>query len=156
MIKSTSNFLTLSEIVEKSGTGAARVALADAGEAVDDANFSESGKHHHFKVGGQRNSSLNFWDTLFDSKMNRLVKETKAAYDAHLFRAALRSSFYNFTCAHDSYRDAVGAIGPAGGGKLRASNVTARDGGARPAGQQADKIQQQIERQHQFGSLHRF
>ncbi len=134
MAKSTGNFLTLSETVEKFGADAARVALADAGDAVDDANFSESVANAAIlklyelrqwledmilgdsvaandNKGSQRNGSLNFWDTVFDNEMNRLVWETKAAYDAHLFRAALRSGFYNFTGARDSYRDAVGAVG---------------------------------------------
>ncbi|GAP86405.1 putative leucyl-tRNA synthetase [Rosellinia necatrix] len=133
MAKSTGNFLTLRETVDKFGADAARVALADAGDAVDDANFSESVANAAIlklyelrqwiedmilgdaaakdNKDGQRSGPLNFWDTLFDNEMNRLVWETKEAYDAHLFRAALRSGFYNFTGARDVYRDAVGAIG---------------------------------------------
>ncbi|GAW13850.1 hypothetical protein ANO14919_032400 [Xylariales sp. No.14919] len=128
MAKSTGNFLTLRETVDKFGADAARVALADAGDAVDDANFSESVANaailklyelrqwlENMILGdgkdGQRSGPLNFWDTLFDNELNRLVWETKAAYDAHLFRAALRSGFYNLTGSRDVYRDAVGAMG---------------------------------------------
>ncbi|KAJ8123752.1 hypothetical protein ONZ43_g370 [Nemania bipapillata] len=133
MAKSTGNFLTLRETVEKFGADAARVALADAGDAGDDANFSESVANAAIlklyelrqwiedmilsdgvakdNKEGQRSGPLNFWDTLFDNELNRLVWETKEAYDAHLFRAALRSGFYNFTGARDVYRDAVGAMG---------------------------------------------
>ncbi|KAI0435617.1 leucyl-tRNA synthetase [Xylaria telfairii] len=130
MAKSTGNFLTLRETVDKFGADAARVALADAGDAVDDANFSESVANAAIlklyelrqwiedmilpdggNKDGQRSGPLNFWDTLFDNELNRLVWETKAAYDAHLFRAALRSGFYNLTGARDVYRDAVGAAG---------------------------------------------
>ena len=42
MSKSTGNFLTLEEATGKFGADATRVALADAGDAVDDANFDET------------------------------------------------------------------------------------------------------------------
>jgi len=42
MSKSTGNFLTLKEAVDKFGADATRVALADAGDGMDDANFDES------------------------------------------------------------------------------------------------------------------
>ncbi|KAJ9649428.1 cytosolic leucyl tRNA synthetase [Coniosporium tulheliwenetii] len=42
MSKSTGNFLTLSQAVEKFGADATRVALADAGDGIDDANFDET------------------------------------------------------------------------------------------------------------------
>lgn len=42
MSKSTGNFLTLKEAVDKFGADATRVALADAGDGLDDANFDES------------------------------------------------------------------------------------------------------------------
>ena len=41
MSKSTGNFLTLNETVNKFGADAARVAFADAGDGVEDANFEE-------------------------------------------------------------------------------------------------------------------
>ncbi|KAL9051082.1 MAG: hypothetical protein Q9162_006255, partial [Coniocarpon cinnabarinum] len=42
MSKSTGNFLTLAEATAKFGADATRVALADAGDGIDDANFDES------------------------------------------------------------------------------------------------------------------
>ncbi|KAL9089126.1 MAG: hypothetical protein Q9165_005939 [Trypethelium subeluteriae] len=42
MSKSTGNFLTLNDAVTKFGADATRVALADAGDGVEDANFEES------------------------------------------------------------------------------------------------------------------
>jgi leucyl-tRNA synthetase len=42
MSKSTGNFMTLHDIVSKFGADASRIALADAGDTVDDANFEES------------------------------------------------------------------------------------------------------------------
>jgi len=42
MSKSTGNSMTLREGVEKFGADATRIALADAGDAMDDANFEEN------------------------------------------------------------------------------------------------------------------
>jgi len=42
MSKSTGNFMTGADAVEKYGADAARVALADAGDAIEDANFEEA------------------------------------------------------------------------------------------------------------------
>ncbi|KAF1991686.1 leucyl-tRNA synthetase [Aulographum hederae CBS 113979] len=42
MSKSTGNFLTLRDAVEKFSADATRVALADAGDAIEDANFEEA------------------------------------------------------------------------------------------------------------------
>ena len=41
MSKSTGNSLTLKEGVDKFGADATRVALADAGDGIEDANFDE-------------------------------------------------------------------------------------------------------------------
>jgi len=42
MSKSTGNFMTLAECMKKFGTDATRIALADSGDTLDDANFDES------------------------------------------------------------------------------------------------------------------
>lgn len=42
MSKSTGNFLTLAQAVEKFGADATRIALADAGDGIEDANFEET------------------------------------------------------------------------------------------------------------------
>jgi len=41
MSKSTGNFMTLNQCLKKFGTDASRIALADAGDTLDDANFDE-------------------------------------------------------------------------------------------------------------------
>lgn len=41
MSKSTGNFLTMDQCIEKYGSDASRIALADAGDFLDDANFDE-------------------------------------------------------------------------------------------------------------------
>lgn len=41
MSKSEGNFLTVRDCIEKYGTDATRIALADSGDTLDDANFDE-------------------------------------------------------------------------------------------------------------------
>ena len=41
MSKSTGNFLTLRETINKFGTDVTRITLADAGDTLDDGNFEE-------------------------------------------------------------------------------------------------------------------
>lgn len=42
MSKSTGNFMTLRDCINKFGVEASRIALADAGDTLDDANFDET------------------------------------------------------------------------------------------------------------------
>jgi len=42
MSKSTGNFMTLGQCIDKFGSDASRLALADAGDTLDDANFDEA------------------------------------------------------------------------------------------------------------------
>jgi len=42
MSKSTGNFMTLNQCIKKFGSDASRIALADAGDTLDDANFDEA------------------------------------------------------------------------------------------------------------------
>ena len=42
MSKSTGNFMTLGQCMNKYGTDASRIALADAGDTLDDANFEKA------------------------------------------------------------------------------------------------------------------
>lgn len=41
MSKSAGNFITLNDVVEMYGTDAARLACAQAGDSIDDANFTK-------------------------------------------------------------------------------------------------------------------
>ncbi|KAI1637709.1 hypothetical protein F4809DRAFT_640190 [Biscogniauxia mediterranea] len=131
MSKSTGNFLTLRESIERYGADAVRVALADAGDGIDDANFEESVANktilrlyelkkwiQEMLSGVQEGPALRtgddtmcFWDNLFEHHLNHLVAETKSHYDRYLFKSALKSGFYDLIAARDFYRDAVKAAG---------------------------------------------
>lgn len=126
MSKSTGNFLTLNDAVKKYGADATRVALADAGDAIEDANFEESVANQiilrlHtlkewceevFKDAGLRTGSLDgFWDQLFENEMDALVHEAEKHYEATNYKLALKSALYDFTSTRDFYREATTAAG---------------------------------------------
>ncbi|KAF9276743.1 cytosolic leucyl tRNA synthetase [Mortierella alpina] len=124
MAKSTGNFLGLAEAVEKYGADATRLALADAGDSGEDANFEDGTansailKLHtlmewiqetlaakdQLRVCGR--DQYNFYDRVFESQMNKLINQTEADYEATFYREAVKSGFYEMTAARDFYREA--------------------------------------------------
>ncbi|CAK7226533.1 cytosolic leucyl tRNA synthetase [Sporothrix bragantina] len=125
MSKSTGNFLTLRESTEKFGADATRVALADAGDGIEDANFEETVANatilrlYELRKWAQetvadeslRSGELTLFDKMFDNEMNTLVGETKKHYQGTFFKLALKSGFYDFVSARDWYRDITKAAG---------------------------------------------
>ena len=97
MSKSTGNFLTLHDAVAKYGADACRIALADAGDGGEDANFEETVANQiilrlytlkewceeviqdQTLRSGEADS---FWDKLFENEMNTLVHEARQHYEA--------------------------------------------------------------------------
>ncbi len=97
MSKSTGNFMTLNDAVKKYGADACRIALADAGDGVEDANFEESVANQVIlrlytlkewceeviKDSTPRTGeSDNFWDQLFENEIHSLVHEAYQHYEA--------------------------------------------------------------------------
>ena len=97
MSKSTGNFMTLNDAVKKFGADACRIALADAGDGVEDANFEETVANQVIlrlynlkewcedviKDKSLRTSnSDNFWDQLFENEMRLIVHEAYKHYEA--------------------------------------------------------------------------
>lgn len=97
MSKSTGNFLTLRDAVEKYGADACRIALADAGDGVEDANFEEAVANQiilrMFTLKEWCEEVINddklrtgpadeLWDQLFDNEINSLVHEARQHYEA--------------------------------------------------------------------------
>lgn len=97
MSKSTGNFLTLSQAIDKFSADGMRLALADAGDSVEDANFAENvaeaGILRLFTFVEWvkevlavdqvtiplRNepANLTFHDIVFESEMSKLVTDTR-------------------------------------------------------------------------------
>ncbi|KAL9009498.1 MAG: hypothetical protein Q9173_005476 [Seirophora scorigena] len=125
MSKSTGNFLTLNDAITKYGADATRIALADAGDGFEDANFEETVANqiilrmYTLKEWCEdviadtslRTSATfkNLWDSLFENEMHTLVHQAYTHYAATDYKFALKSVLYDFTSARDFYREALAA-----------------------------------------------
>lgn len=121
MSKSEGNFLTLGEAIQKFSADGMRLALADAGDSIEDANFAESvaeagilrlytfiewvkemlANKHSLRSG----SPDLFHDKVFISEMNLKIKETDENYNKMLFKEALRTGFFEMQLVRDKYRE---------------------------------------------------
>ena len=126
MSKSTGNFLTLSDAVGKFGADATRIAMADAGDGVEDANFDETVANSNIlrlftlkewceeivkDTSLRTGSSDLFFDKLFVNEMNDLAEQARQHYSGTIYKLALKSALYDFTGARDFYREATTAAG---------------------------------------------
>jgi leucyl-tRNA synthetase len=122
MAKSTGNFLTGIESIRLYSASGLRIGLADSGDGADDANFDvsmvKSGvarltafiEFVQNKSKQQRFQKNGFADELFDARLSRCVKNTDAAYSKFMFRAALKSSFFELQNWWTEYLTMLGDI----------------------------------------------
>ncbi|VDO82498.1 unnamed protein product [Soboliphyme baturini] len=112
MSKSTGNFLTLEEAVHKFSADGMRLALADAGDGMDDANFVETVadagvlrlfnflqwvKETLTELDGLRTGPMSFFaDRVFSNDMNRCIKESAKNYEKLLFKEAVKTAFFEY------------------------------------------------------------
>lgn len=120
MSKSKGNFLTMSEVVDKYSADATRFACADAGDSLDDANFSretadmaiialsneqtwiiETLKDTNLRSSGEE---LNFMDRVLENETNRLITLTEKSYETMQFREGLRHGWFEMMLARNDYR----------------------------------------------------
>jgi leucyl-tRNA synthetase len=125
MSKSTGNFITLDQAIDLYTADGVRFALADAGDTVEDANFSKKTADDavlklstlvDFVEDGvrvqdsMRSGPLStFHDRVFDSKISERVRGAEAAYEGFLFRDALKVCYHEFSHDFGRYREAVGS-----------------------------------------------
>ncbi|XP_053187025.1 leucine--tRNA ligase, cytoplasmic-like [Scomber japonicus] len=124
MSKSTGNFLTLSQAIEKFSADGMRLALADAGDTVEDANFVETMADAGIlrlytwvewvkeMIANQNNLRTGpadtFNDRVFASEINAGILKTEQHYDRMMYKEALKSGFLSSslnTAAKDKYRE---------------------------------------------------
>jgi len=121
MSKSTGNFLTLTEAIDKFSADGMRLALADAGDGIEDANFVEKMadagilRLYTFiewvkeMIDGKetmRSGEFNsFNDLVFDSEINLAIQLTEKNYEKMQYREALKTGFFEFQAARDKYRE---------------------------------------------------
>ncbi|XP_011609365.2 leucine--tRNA ligase, cytoplasmic [Takifugu rubripes] len=121
MSKSTGNFLTLTQAIDKFSADGMRLALADAGDTVEDANFVETMADAGIlrlytwlewvkeMIANQNNLRTGpadtFNDRVFASEMNAGILKTEQHYEKMMFKEALKTGFFEFQAAKDKYRE---------------------------------------------------
>ncbi|KAI8829073.1 hypothetical protein BJ741DRAFT_397903 [Chytriomyces cf. hyalinus JEL632] len=122
MSKSTGNFMTLSEAIQRYGADATRFALADAGDGLEDANFvyktaddailklfteKEWAEETIKELGTMRTGKLSWNDRVFEAEITRIVAAADKGYTAMLYREALKCAYYDLQNAKSEYRKAT-------------------------------------------------
>uniref|UniRef100_A0A8C5YG21 leucine--tRNA ligase n=1 Tax=Microcebus murinus TaxID=30608 RepID=A0A8C5YG21_MICMU len=121
MSESTGNFLTLNQAINKLSADGMRLALADAGDTVEDANFVETMadagilrlytwvewvKEMLANWNSLRNGLANtFNDRVFASEMNAGIIKTDQNYEKMMFKETLKTVFFEFQAAKDKYHE---------------------------------------------------
>lgn len=125
MSKSTGNFLTLDEAVNRFSADGMRLALADAGDAIEDANFvydvADAGalRLYNFidhaketvqkkEKGLYRSGARTLVDSYFANRMAELVGLAQEAYERTEYKNALKFGLFEFQAARDLYREMCG------------------------------------------------
>jgi len=119
MSKSTGNFLMLEEACELYSADAVRFALADAGDTLEDANFSRKRADAAISMlfveedfarkasssdGDSRHDSL-FMDRAFANELNKLANETTECFEQMRWRDGMISGVSGLQNARDAYRE---------------------------------------------------
>lgn len=145
MAKQRGNFLVLEEAIERWGADATRIALADAGDGLEDANFERDSADNTIlrltneedlikeflteEAGGKlRGGALNFPDAVFEARINTAIASAEAAYEGMRFRDALQLGFYLLQKDRDTYRDMCIKVGVVSGGAVLWRRGVTKDG----------------------------
>lgn len=118
MAKSKGNFISLREAMDTYGTDATRLACADAGDTLDDANFvRETASGFVLKLttiiqqaqealssSSLRRGDYQQFDKMFANTLNRIIVDTKKFYQSMQFRLALNCAFHELTSEYSQYK----------------------------------------------------
>lgn len=119
MSKSTGVFMTVNDAINKYGSDATRIALAEAGSGIGDANFTHDNANNAvLKLSTERDwcmdiiknmtngpSISNFWNIVFEQEIYQCMKETTSNYENMEFHKALVNGFYSMIRIRDNYRN---------------------------------------------------
>jgi leucyl-tRNA synthetase len=122
MSKSKGNFFTMNDIMDKYTADTVRLACANAGDSLEDANLEEKIADDNIMnmhvllenvtafldgttATNDGKEDARFVDRWFANEMNRLVVESKKHYLAMYFREALRTSYFMFMGRYKEYLD---------------------------------------------------
>uniref|UniRef100_A0A6A7G3Q8 leucine--tRNA ligase n=2 Tax=Hirondellea gigas TaxID=1518452 RepID=A0A6A7G3Q8_9CRUS len=128
MSKSTGNFMTLIESIEQFSADATRLALADAGDGMEDANFSAETcnaavlrltkeklwieANYNSSDVGRSGPIEKFVDKVFENDINRAIHQSNEAFAKMQFRVALNQGFYSLSTARNHYVTGCADMGP--------------------------------------------
>ena len=120
MSKSKGNFLMMNDTIEKYSVDATRLACADAGDSLDDANFSretadaailalcneetwiiETLTTDDLRTGEE----MNFMDKVLLNETSRLVNSACSNFEAMQFREGLQKGWFEMLNARNEYRN---------------------------------------------------
>mmetsp|Transcript_12919 Transcript_12919/g.27866 ORF Transcript_12919/g.27866 Transcript_12919/m.27866 type:complete len:1110 (-) Transcript_12919:141-3470(-) len=122
MSKSKGNFLMMLETINKYSADATRFSCADAGDTLDDANFSrdtanaaiisltnEAAWIKEFLTETDKSTlrsgdDLNFMEKVLENETNRLVKATEECYEGMQFREGLQKGWFEMMIAKNNYK----------------------------------------------------
>jgi leucyl-tRNA synthetase len=126
MSKSTGNFITLGEAVERYSADGMRFALADAGDSLEDANFTDDTansailrlytqiqwiKETTESKDLREGEPSTFFDKVFLNQMRECVDRADSAYSRTNYKEAVKAAFYDIQTARDEYRVACTSAG---------------------------------------------
>lgn len=132
MSKSLGNFLTMKQVIEAYGADATRVALADAGDSLEDANFVKKSadtavlrlytlhewiadviakKSEWRSPSTEVNSSVSFYDKVFQNEIASVLEDCREAYENMRFRDVLKRGFFDFSKMKEDYKHQAASAG---------------------------------------------
>jgi leucyl-tRNA synthetase len=134
MSKSKGNFKTIRNCIDEYGVDATRLALADAGDSLDDANFDlnvansailrlyvferwiqEEIKKHvpQDGVDFSLDDNHDLWDNILENEINNAIDITTKSYNEMKFKQALKHGFFELQTLKEDYLIAkAGKVNP--------------------------------------------
>jgi len=118
MSKSKGNFLTLEEAISSYSADATRIACADSGDGLQDANFSREScgktilrlttlqawaEDAVSSLPSMRTGEFTFLDDIFNNELTKCVMAAHEGYSGMLFSDALRSALYDMENLRSQY-----------------------------------------------------
>lgn len=126
MSKSTGNFLTLRQCMQKYGVEATRITIADAGDSLNDANFDEAVANaaimklfnleewikKHAISDCTESAPMAFWDRIIENELNIIINKVKAAYDDMKFKEVIKFALNEMLILKENWLIATGSNKP--------------------------------------------
>ena len=127
MSKSLGNFLTMKDACDEFGADATRLALADAGDELQKANFRRKTANDNILAittlenwisemkaatsASLRIGDLNLIDSAFDNELNKLSNDAFSAFSRMSFREALKAAWFEMLNLKEQYRVLTEGVG---------------------------------------------